>query len=938
MYRLYFFQFLACLLFSLYSAQDQRIPSSWSDLGSNHEGTQYDQSPKDGNPPENLLSINTGIKKLVRFDIVVLIPHAQGLDIEQWTSHTCSVRILLGRLSAYSPQTSASYDYIVLEKQQPSLKSSQVVRSRPFSLQRTRQVWSLGSKGLDALDPLSISRVQQYSINENTGECMHSSEEDIRKMGIELQPENLSNSVKTLTHVNLAPQFLRYIMGSNHLYHLIQDDTNESDQTHWRTRVYEMRLSTDRLIELGLSDFWPHSISVIRRHVDHKPNLDGVTAPEFTEISFTLHLLNEQATRQEAQVYLRLIELENLDEARLHRAIDVSSCYYSMTNKQDKPIKFTIEYKYNQPILDVKALNDQNELASLGWLHGRLARSIFHHRFLVSLSDAPVPLDPQQITNVQVETGAIDSDKLHISAYVHDRPLELDFRAKTMTRIDENVHRGVSSHLAGSSIECAHSCIHFNCRAYDYSNLDSTCNILLNIGSTEDGTETISTINYRGYTFYERLWQHPFASAHQFVQEIKHTLASPSDKRWLKILTQGFMVARADGTSKIVFVNLEPISIRIENDHYSYLSGDHRLQADSSEAGEEVHESQSELAQARTPYSLVFSHSNLELPSEPDELTFPFPEGRGLSLEECEHYCAQVDCGSFSYCTLDKHCLVSRLHRTDDLKKHIKRDQALCSVFARNYWTKFIQVRVSSKGLSVERDGDDDHIHQLSVSHERDCANACVESTTFICRSFYFCSASKTDQPSDCYLSSSRLAIGAIRGPPIGARELDEKNRCKAYRRSFLSEFMRYYRKTLVFDDTQSEDHEIILMSNDPSADRCAHECLDGTNRCAGFTVCQPEVGGKIATCTVSRSQRRPSLVELKPSERCTTFVPTADLTLAGPDLVWSSQEQNASYGTPLELRSNASSSPTTGLALLLAGALVGYVANALVQSRRQQA
>lgn len=854
------------------------------------------------------------MNKLLRLDLVVLEPVENDHDLEKWKSRTVSVKLLYGRLKTKRSK-SDNGDYMVMEQQRfESTDGAQSMR-----MERKRRVWELGDKGLDKIGTTDL--VRQYFINERTGECEATFESDTNDVSVFFSRYNSKSKIEG---INLNKKFLDFVLGATENYHLLYEEVDEDGA---ETQVFEVEISVEKMIDLRLSLFWSQHLSIVRRQVRPK-NIN----PKYdvTDTTITIHLFDDSEETQVAQVHMKLVELKPLALTSIHKALDVTPC---LRDFHHEPLEFSLDYSLQMSSTDDKILEKKGS-SMLKELDTRQGRDIIYGLFLLSLlQNAPIDLNPIQVAKIEIEEPVVEEMKLRISAQLWDRPLELDFVRERDVAIDSRKHSGVFSSTVSNSLRCAHSCVHFDCKAYSFCHERGACQILVEDWSkkeSEGGRGSVETKIDPHCDLYRRISGRLHASAHQFAHEIMSSVQAGPDKGWMKPL---LLLRKEVLSDRIVNISLEltPVSFQAQGESLNLIE----QETDLDEA--DLDESSTSSRGARAPYTVVASVARYESPTQLDEEKFPYQTARDFSYDECESLCGQVDCGSFSYCNLDKTCTVSRLHQTNEIKKHLVEGAAFCQVLSRNYWTKFDQVPVDRSASKKIEDMVD--VVRVEKMFERDCANVCVEpgfelKSDFKCRSFHFCKKRDPDQLSECLLSSKRFTSKEA-APLITLSNPEASFPCSTYTRSYLLEFDRFFKKALASELVQGS--EIVLMErDDASAERCAALCAESDNRCTAFTVCKPSSGGPALTCT-----RAPSSVRVKPSslevnERCSSFILRPGATLNDQRVVEDELEPNQEASSSEQHTEEPGSfNWLTKLALLLVGLLTGYVAAVLVQSRR---
>ncbi|OWF45376.1 uncharacterized protein LOC110457136 [Mizuhopecten yessoensis] len=185
----------------------------------------------------------------------------------------------------------------------------------------------------------------------------------------------------------------------------------------------------------------------------------------------------------------------------------------------------------------------------------------------------------------------------------------------------------------------------------------------------------------------------------------------------------------------------------------------------------------------------------------------------GISVDECADACLtemSFDCLSFDFCYKQGDCLLYKAH--PDAQNTTLTHHDFCDVYSRNYLDRY----TSSPGMvvSVTADKELDKVNSDNL-----CAKQCSEYSGFPCKSFEYCSNTKT-----CRLMKKHQL-------DFPASSLVTSPTCSFYTRNYIDDFQKKSRSTMTFGKT--------LDYTDVTADDCAKLCVttEATN-CQSFAFC----------------------------------------------------------------------------------------------------
>lgn len=242
------------------------------------------------------------------------------------------------------------------------------------------------------------------------------------------------------------------------------------------------------------------------------------------------------------------------------------------------------------------------------------------------------------------------------------------------------------------------------------------------------------------------------------------------------------------------------------------------------------------------------------------------------SYDDCATLCidAGAQCGSFSYCHLERQCVtIVHFGRDDILANSL--DDSDCVVVQSDFLTKFSQLRsrVDKPSKQVAGDQQQKAMKVVTAHDEHDCAHQCMTEAKFNCRSFDYCPTTTTttttsgNSPAgggattlnECYLQANRdtrqqheepMMINWLRKPrhrkPLG--ELLDLDRwpCSRHLRSYLADFNRLDHVSLAkfnaITQTYNDAQQQFLPVTGVNVDSCASQCVEHQRDCNMFQFC----------------------------------------------------------------------------------------------------
>lgn len=185
----------------------------------------------------------------------------------------------------------------------------------------------------------------------------------------------------------------------------------------------------------------------------------------------------------------------------------------------------------------------------------------------------------------------------------------------------------------------------------------------------------------------------------------------------------------------------------------------------------------------------------------------------GISVDECAEACLTemtFDCLSFDFCFKKGDCLLYQYHPDAQPSNLTQHD--FCDLYSRTYLDKY----TPSPGMvvSVAADKEID-----SVNSDNLCAKQCSQYTGFPCKSFQYCSNTKT-----CRLMKKHQL-------DFPANALVASPTCSFYTRNYIDDFQKKSRSTMKFG--------VTLDYTDVTVDDCAKLCMTTeASNCQTFAFC----------------------------------------------------------------------------------------------------
>lgn len=355
-------------------------------------------------------------------------------------------------------------------------------------------------------------------------------------------------------------------------------------------------------------------------------------------------------------------------------------------------------------------------------------------------------LDPLQFTDVEVE---IAKDVVRITGTLVEMSALLAYRRFAGQKFSRSCSRWVQTEIKSDENRCALSCHHYQCSIFVYCPKSNRCNLLL-LGDEEINPRTFS-VTYEPDDscdlFELRQSSHITLSSMQFFRVFNLKVASRSgntDEEMGKVLDIELYFEPHDRKQETVSIVLRPDSPKIRSNSNPRLQTDYENLLSSTPS---TWHSIQNRPQATDPYvNIVDDGIRDQLKSEYNILladrkfrdyhaqssdAFPLKLAKNVDEEQCELICDNADCGSFSYCHFERTCLISLLHRQEDIEP-LTESAHLCIVVTLDYMSKFeISQQQTKPSQQLSK--------SLTAHSQHDCAIHCVEETEFKCRAFHYC-------------------------------------------------------------------------------------------------------------------------------------------------------------------------------------------------------
>lgn len=733
-------------------------------------------------PPVELDTFASGQPVVLEFELVSHLPLSLKHDLDKWHTHSSFLRLVSGRLELDGGH---SREYYMIQIQQHiRMETGQ----RSSSLRSRRRVWDLGEP---ETEPDARERQRQasrhYEVDEITGKCTGYGEAQFSETANLVLPMCLpsrSSSTRDAFADCASPVWAGLVLDQKQLkklfadrdgYHLVR---YSQDFFAWKsTYLYERRDERFTLYNSSGAIVWVGPVSIIRRHNKFQAGLSDAIretfSPEDSKIRVTINLLTELKDQMIGRISISLLPV-HIDQAQYHRELSqVSACFAQnqeadsaklnslslfmpkvAPNRANEPLDFSVLY----PVGDISG-----ESVAVLARDGEFREQIYC-QFVKSLAAVSSRrLDPLQFYGIEVE---IDKEVIRISgALVEMSPL-LAYKRIKGQRFSLSSKRLTLTEIKSSEAKCAESCHHFRCLKFTFCGGSNLCNLLM----SDDVTAAAATQKGSMITFEPDencdLFEHTYngssrrlpLSPLQFFHLYKQKLASradagkeSSDELNLELV---YEFNGLDEDERVVSFVFRPSTVEFWR-RSDRIIEDLALDLSESKLDAEIPlESSLDNYKEEPPkleYSLLLSDRKFKGNLAKSSADFPIKTANNIdAADQCETLCENNNCNSFAYCKIEKTCLISLLHRQEQIEP-LSESAEFCSILVLNYLSKFersLQISMPPKQATKETRAHSTH----------DCATYCMEESEFKCRAFDYCQAGVQTAP-NCFLQKELHAL-----------------------------------------------------------------------------------------------------------------------------------------------------------------------------------
>lgn len=765
-------------------------------------------------PPVALSTLEAGKPTVLEFEVVSHLPLSLKHDLDKWQTHLSLVRVVSGTLELGDKY---SREYYMIQIQQHNRSSGNF---SGISLRSRRRVWDLGEPNDDP-DALERQRrdSRHYELDEITGECTGFGQGQFLDTANLVFPMCLPSkrdssmeedcSDQTAAGLVLDQKQLKKLFVDRDGYHLVR---YSQDLFAWKsTYVYERRDERFALYNSTGSLVWVGPVSIVRRYNKFQAGLSAAIretfSPDDFKIRVTISLLNESKDQVIARISLSLLPVRHIDQAQYHRELNrVSNCFSSLDStttsidpnslslfmsKPSKKVTGSLDFSVLYPLDDISPEN-----TAILARDGELRESIYGLFIKSVMAISERRLDPLQFYDVEVE---IDREVIRVTGTLVELSPLLTFKRLEGQKFSQSSRKWVFTEVKSSESKCAESCRHFRCLKFTYCRSSNLCDIL-----TKDEVDVASNTEKGFIITFEPdnncdLFEHYYSGSSrstslsplQFFHLFKQKLASRADyseqadkELDLEIV---YELESLDNDEKVMRFVFRPNAVKFKphsNDDLEDLSPDlsETEQLNSLTPLESSVDRYKESAPV-LEYNLLLSNRRFRKNLAKSSADFPIKVANNIDAEQCETICENNNCNSFAYCKIEKTCLISLLHRQEQIEPMTEPEE-FCSIISLDYLSKF------ERSLQVEKPPK--QVTKAVNAHSpHDCATYCMEESDFRCRAFYYCQTSETTAQ-NCFLQKElhvlRRDIAAIASdsPPIDLEINSPVSDCHSYLRKYF--------------------------------------------------------------------------------------------------------------------------------------------------------
>lgn len=794
--------------------------------------------------------------------VVAALPLNPNDDMDKWKIHTSSLRFTSGKLAERSYVVQERRDFAPIDERPTVGLWDQL--DRKYVVRRTRRIWELAEGPVSEDSGGEKSTIFELSVQSKSCNSVFSAR--LAEVALVEVPLALAAPARAslqeggepfgggpLGGLSLDPAMMRELFLSSQGYHLIRENIDmlyKYKQFTLEKRVEKFQLRGNANDPLPL---WTGPASIVRQIAMVDKNFDQMRAlADELDIHVDIYLLTEARDKMLAHIHLQLSPRQLMDEAYLHRDVDIGLCLLAYNRAPDASngplglaawgpagpmprgaLGFVITYPLE---LD----------GEIGGMVSQMEEEIYGQFLAKLIGLSAQKLDPLQVNGLTVD---IEPDSIKIAGTLNKWPGLFDFIKTAGVKFTPAGERALllTSELKANEAECAASCSHLGCPKFVYCARTRICQLAAADRLSSQPTALMLEPAEGCSLWRRRRAEQPerptpgqlFAKMRQAVVSTDGDHDLDEDEHKQHPLAIQLELAASSQTlnasSRPLLLLPDAINIDTENTPDRNLAhGLHNDDDDDVDYDQLLH----------VEYEILFPGRKL-IRATGDQEAFPLEEATHTDYEACERLCRENDCKSFSHCQVEQTCLISQLVQGKQIEKNSKQDD-FCFLLGRIQLSKFHKIANVPAPNDVE-DGAEDGGSQTAIirrqqaGSSRDCAIECLDNnadTQSVCKSFYFCSSS----PHDCILMSDRQSqtVGQARDE----HEANGAPPCDLYQRSHLADYDRLPAKQFNAEliNQAAEGSISLLLGLD--ADGCASECVHSTDSCLAFHVCaQAEAG-----------------------------------------------------------------------------------------------
>ena len=875
---------------------------------------------------------------------------ALNLDTSKWATQTGAMRLISGQLFGKR--------LVATEWTRVELDAGQLVaRTR-----RTKLVWSLPDLAESSRPSLVLALDEMASAGERCQRVEHAlyGQSMMFNFTLMIPAANKPQMVGLGAGLALNGAQMELLFSDSEGFETIRQIT-AIGMFRKSEFVQEKRVSSFKLYDERGDCAWTGPVSIVRQFYKSKPGhqkngagqqLNEVNQAHESRVRTSLHLFSEDERQLLGKIHLTLSGQSPLDQAQLHRELNVGPCLEELLSDPSRAKSLTrlarhdsLQFSLDFPI-EIEQVGQAEKQQQEGSAHeleeslqigdiqellaqDGYARELVYAQFLANMHKLMESkgkwLHPFQMNDIEIDTSP---DLVNVAAQLHKWPQVLNFHKRPGQKVVQVPDLVFIQEIRLNAEKCAESCDHYDCLAFNFCPESRECDLLLGRGEqvaqeqhrSVDGNkeilELLSFVMDKNCECYTRHLAESGPETHtktpispmEFLKILKQTVTNGDDGDLLKISLE------INGTPVVMRPSFVETNFRLAQDSLIGGSGPNKSAFVIGQTNEIDEEEQ--LIEAE--YEIAYENRNFKIQTKlTDE--FPLQEANGMeSLEDCQSLCDENDCSSFAYCQTAKTCMLSQLHESSKIRDHSE-PKTFCRILARDYLSKFHKISVVAVAQTT--------YYQLNTNsfesalNERDCAIQCMDSDQSKCRSFLFC---PTHNGPRCALLGSRYNSN-IEGPEVSliSNNKSTKMPCVYYKRSYLAEFVKYHGKKL----PDSGETSVALMVDGFDAENCATECAELTREgrsCQAFHVCLDFGSSRVPkfTCVIrSGTGKRIEAESLEEKQKCTSFLPIRRL-----QLVDTSGDYDGGHEVgESDSRPGGGSRWFATMLTILVGALVGY-------------